>query len=193
MNNVITILPYDDRWLAEFGRIGTLLREALGDLALRIDHIGSTAVPGLAAKNVIDVQLTVATLDAEAIAMSLAPLGYTRRDDIMMDHVPPGWDNTAAEWQKLYFRAPERQRPTRLHVREAGRANQRYALMVRDNLRAAPTTAAAYAQVKEALTRLHPEDQAAYYEVKDPVCDIIIEAAERWAAETGYVPGPSDR
>ena len=50
-----------------------------------------------------------------------------------------------------------------------------------------------YAQVKEALARLHPEDRAAYYEVKDPVCDIIIEAAERWAAETGYVPGPSDR
>ncbi len=192
MGNAIAIVPYDERWPAGFGRIGTALREALGGLAVRIDHIGSTAVPGLAAKDVIDVQVTVAELDAAAIATALASLGYALRDDITRDHVPPGRDDVPAEWRKLYFQAPAGQRRTHLHVREAGRANQRYALLWRDFLRAAPTTAAAYGQVKAALARLHPDDQAAYYHVKDPVCDIIIDAAERWAAETGYVPGPSD-
>jgi hypothetical protein len=46
--------------------------------------------------------------------------------------------------------------------------------------------------VKEALARLHPEDQDAYYDVKDPVCDIIMAAAELWASETRYAPGPTD-
>ena len=76
MTTAIAIVPYDDRWPAEFRRIGTSLREALDDLALRIDHIGSTAVPGLAAKDIVDVQVTVAALDAAAIAAALAPLGY---------------------------------------------------------------------------------------------------------------------
>jgi GrpB-like predicted nucleotidyltransferase (UPF0157 family) len=193
MTFTIAIVPYDERWPEEFDRIGRPLREALGDLALRIDHIGSTAVPGLAAKDVIDVQVTVAALDAAAIATALAPLGYTLYEGIARDHVPPGSDDAPAEWLKLFFRAPTGQRRTNLHVRQADRANQRYALLCRDYLRAAPVTAAAYARVKEALARLHPEDQEAYYDVKDPVCDIIIDAAERWAVETGYVPGPSDR
>lgn len=78
-------------------------------------------------------------------------------------------------------------------MRQAGRDNQRCALLFRDYLRAAPTTAAAYGQIKEGLARLQPEDRDAYYDIKDPVCDIIIDAATRWAAETGYLPGPSDR
>lgn len=189
----IAIVAYDERWPAEFARIGAALRAALGDLALRIDHIGSTAVPGLAAKDVVDVQVTVAALDAAALAAALAPLGYTLRDDISEDHVPPGRDAAPAEWQKLYFRAPAGQRPTHLHLRQAGRANQRYALLCRDYLRSAPTAAAAYGQIKTALARLHPTDQDAYYGVKDPVCDLIADAAERWAAATGYALGPSDR
>ncbi len=79
-----------------------------------------------------------------------------------------------------------------MHVRQAGRANQRYALLFRDYLRADPACAAAYGQVKVALARLHPNDQDAYYDVKDPVCDIIMAAAERWARETDYRQGPPD-
>jgi GrpB-like predicted nucleotidyltransferase (UPF0157 family) len=106
--------------------------------------------------------------------------------------MPPGRDDPPEEWRKLYFRAPDGQRRTHLHVRQAGRANQRYALLFRDYLRADPTVARAYRQVKEVLARLHPDDVAAYYDVKDPVCDVIIAAAERWAVETRYRPGPSD-
>jgi len=193
MTSRIEILPYDPRWPGEFREIGGALREAMGDLALRIDHIGSTSVPGLAAKDVIDVQVTVRELDAPVIAAALAPLGYTPWEGIAEDHVPPGCDDDAVEeWRKLYFHAPKEQRRTHLHVRQAGRANQRYALLFRDYLRTSPEAAGAYRQIKEALARLHAEDQEAYYDVKDPVCDLIIDAAERWASTTGYVPGPSD-
>lgn len=178
----IVIVPYDCRWPEEFRRTETALHEALGSLALRIDHIGSTAVPGLAAKDIIDVQITVAALDAGAIATALAPLGYTLLEYITGDHMPPGRTDPPEEWRKLMFRPPAEQRRTNLHVRQAGRANQRYALLFRDYLRADPAAAAAYAQVKTALARLHPEDLDAYYDVKDPVCDLIMGAAVRWAA-----------
>ncbi|MGH2482027.1 MAG: GrpB family protein, partial [Ktedonobacteraceae bacterium] len=59
---MITIVPYDTNWPAAFIEVARPLRAALGDLALRIDHIGSTSVPGLAAKDIIDVQITVADL-----------------------------------------------------------------------------------------------------------------------------------
>jgi GrpB-like predicted nucleotidyltransferase (UPF0157 family) len=191
MRNLANV-SYDERWPDEFARIAQPLRNALGALALRIDHIGSTAVPGLAAKDIIDIQVTVATLDAPALVAALAPIGYTLREDITGDHLPPGRADAPEEWAKLYFRAPDGQRPTHLHVRRAGHANQRYALLFRDYLRATPSSARAYAQVKQALARLHPHDIYAYYAVKDPVCDLIMDAAEQWAATTGYTPGPSD-
>ncbi len=187
---MIEIVAYDERWPQEFRGIGVPLREAMGELALRVDHIGSTAVPGLAAKDLIDVQVTVASLDAVALAEALAPLGYTLLEGFNRDHVPPGQDDRPEEWSKLMFRPPLGR--TNLHVRQAGRSNQRYALLFRDYLRADPQAAGAYGQIKVALARLHPNDVEAYYDVKDPVCDIIMAAAERWASATGYVAGPSD-
>lgn len=192
MKNLIVIAPYDPHWPVEFRHLGMPLRTALDDLALRIDHIGSTAVPGLPAKDGIDVQITVATLDNRALVAAISALGYRFWDDILGDHQPPGHTDAPEEWSKRYFSAPPGQRRTNLHIRQAGRANQRYALLFRDYLRADPGVASAYAQVKEALARLHPEDFDGYYAVKDPVCDIIMAAAERWAASTDYAPGKSD-
>jgi GrpB-like predicted nucleotidyltransferase (UPF0157 family) len=148
--------------------------------------------PQNAAKDIIDVQVTVAALDAEAIAPAMAPLGYMLFASYSRDHVPPGRDDPPEEWRKLFFRAPHGQRRTHMHVRQAGRANQRYALLFRDYLRADRTVAGAYQQIKEVLARLHPYDEDAYYDLKDPVCDIIIAAAERWAIDTHHCPGPSD-
>lgn len=193
VKNLIEVVVYDERWPQEFRRVGVPLRQAMGELALRVDHVGSTSVPGLVAKDVIDVQVTVARLDVGAIVAALAPLGYTLLEKFNRDHVPPGRkDGRAEEWSKLLFEPPIGQRRTNLHVRQAGRANQRYALLFRDYLRADVAAAGAYGQIKEALARLHPDDVEAYYDVKDPVCDIVMAAAERWAGATGYVPGPWD-
>ncbi len=192
--NLIEIAPYDEGWPAEFRRIAAPLRAALGHAALRVDHIGSTSVPGLAAKNVVDIQVTVEALDddKDKCIAALTALGYRLVGRAARDHVPPGWPDDPAEWRKLLFTQPEGMRRVNLHVREAGRANQRYALLFRDYLRVDGTARGAYRQIKEALARLHPDDPEAYYDVKDPACDLIISAAELWAASTGYELGPSD-
>jgi GrpB protein len=63
MSDPITVVSYDPAWPETFRQLGAQLREALGGVALRIDHIGSTAVPGLAAKPIVDVQLSVERLE----------------------------------------------------------------------------------------------------------------------------------
>src|SRR5258708_34607677 len=153
MRNLIEIVPYDQRWPVEFRRIGAPLRKVMGDLAVRIDHIGSTAVPGLAAKDVIDVQVTGATLDAGALVPALAPLGYTLWEGITGDHVPPGRDDPPEARLKLFFRAPEGQRRTNLHIRQGGRANPRNSLPFRNDLPPDPPLVAAYQPSKQATPR----------------------------------------
>ena len=184
-NREIVIVAYRPEWQEEFERIRDWLAGALGEVALRIDHIGSTAVPGLAAKDIIDIQVTVAALDTSVLDPAFERIDCSRVLDIDRDHVPP----TASDgegWRKLYYRPPADMRPTHLHVRRAGSANGRYPLLFRDYLRAHPLAADAYAQVKQALARQDSFDWDAYYDVKDPVCDIIMAGAEDWAAATGW-------
>lgn len=187
VNRHIVIHPYDPEWPTEFTTLERLLQEALGDLAARVDHIGSTSVPGLAAKNIIDVQISVADLADPRLRAALEKIGATETDNTR-DHVPPGDQSGAGAWEKRYFRAPRSWRPTHLHVREPGRPNHRYALLFRDYLRHSSSAAAAYAQVKVALARLHPHDVTAYYDVKDPVCDVLMVGAEHWAADGDWSP-----
>lgn len=175
----------------EFRRIGERLRGALGQQAMRIDHIGSTAVPGLVAKDIIDIQVTALSLDPE-IDSALRIAGYRRVERITADHVPPGQSQGPFEWAKWVFVEAPGSRETHVHVRVAGRLNQRYPLLFRDYLRAHPSAAEAYARIKRALARLHPDNPDAYYDVKDPVCDIVVEAAEAWATSTQWIQGPSD-
>lgn len=112
---------------------------SVGDLAVRIDHIGSTAVPGLAAKDIIDIQVTARKL-VPAVEQALASLGYERVTRITHDHLSPGASGPASDWEKWFFCPPATQRRTNLHVRSEGRPNQRYALLFRDYLRAHPVT-----------------------------------------------------
>lgn len=184
---MLEIVPYNPAWPAEFERIAAALSAALGDLALRIDHIGSTSVPGLPAKDIIDVQLSVAGFDPPLVER-LSAIGYTLREAVTADHRPPNDTRPDCEWEKRYFAPPPGQRATHLHVRVPGRANWRYPLLFRDYLRAHPPMAAAYAEVKRRLAYYHGEERAVYTEIKDPVCDLIIAAAEVWAAQAGWRP-----
>lgn len=184
---MITIVPYNDRWLEEFIAIAQPLHSVLGKLALRIDHIGSTSVPGLAAKDIIDVQVTVEDFaHTPQLVAALDSLGYMLVPEVTRDHLPPHYQGPETDWEKRYFRPPANQRPTHLHVRAQGRPNQRYAILFRDYLRAHPVACAAYAQIKINLSRRHPDDVDFYYDIKDPICDIIIDAAEEWARITNW-------
>jgi GrpB-like predicted nucleotidyltransferase (UPF0157 family) len=186
---MVEIVPYRENWPSEFQAIAASLRRALGGLALRIDHIGSTAVPGLSAKDVIDIQITVAALD-DRVRSTMAALGYTPLEG-WCDHRPPHAPGPETEWEKLLFLPPPGQRRTHTHARVQGCANQRYALLFRDYLRAHPAAAEAYADLKRRLAQ-HLADPQRYPEVKDPAVDLIYLAAEDWAAATNWQAGPSD-
>src|SRR6478609_2985643 len=100
MNTVrkIVIVEYRPEWHDEFAAVARPIHEALGDLALRVDHIGSTSVSGLAAKDVIDVQITVLELTPEMEA-AMERAGYTRLE-FTEDHRPPTVTGPARDWEK---------------------------------------------------------------------------------------------
>ena len=170
------IVDSDPTWPAQAEALIARLQAALGPLAVRIDHIGSTAVPGLAAKDVIDMQITLADLDAatvDAVAGALTGAGFVHRSEITCDHRPPGATGPDSDWEKAYFQAPSGERPAHIHVRAAGRPNQAYPLRFRDFLRGAPEAAEAYARLKRELGRYHAHDGEAYTGIKDPAVDLI--------------------
>jgi GrpB-like predicted nucleotidyltransferase (UPF0157 family) len=166
-----------------------LLRSALGDLALRIDHVGSTAIPTICAKDIVDVQVTVAELLEARVALRAA--GFIERTDIQRDHVPPGYPGPETDWSKAYFTEPMGVRRANVHVREAHKPNQRYALLFRDYLLSHPNTAEAYGELKRRLAR-SLADTADYADVKDPAVDLIYLAAEEWARHVGWQPSSPD-
>jgi len=181
----IEIVEYDTRWPAQFDEIAARLAATFGDRALRIDHIGSTSVPGLAAKPIIDVQVTVR--DYEGVPEALMAAGL-EMSEYARDHTPPGTDVPATQLEKRLAFTHGGPIEAHVHVRIDGNFNQRYALLFRDYLRANAAAAEAYAQIKCSLAAIVGDDRDAYYAVKDPVCDLIIGAAEIWAATAGWQP-----
>ncbi|WP_428955038.1 GrpB family protein [Streptomyces sp. cg35] len=185
------VVPHDPGWAAHGAALCTQLVDLLGPLALHVDHIGSTSVPGMAAKDVYDVQVSVADLDAAAAAFEapLSTLGFVRAPYVR-DHVPAGREDEEdpADWTKRYWsRRTADAAPVNLHVRRAGSPNERLALLFRDWLRATPRAVPAYARFKYVLARAVP-DTGTYADVKDPVVDLVGVVAEQWAARTGWRP-----
>lgn len=184
---MITICAYQPSWPQDFAAIRAALLAVLGRLALRIDHIGSTAVPGLGAKDVIDVQITVPALTPE-VRQALIDAGYQHFPHITGDHLPLGGDGDPTRWAKFFFNERKGERRANIHVRAAGNPNQQYPLLFRDYLRAHPNSARSIELIKRQLARLHPDDLDAYYDVKDPVYDLIWDAAQEWARNKGWQP-----
>jgi GrpB-like predicted nucleotidyltransferase (UPF0157 family) len=176
----IEIHPYDQVWPTLFSELGGRLRSHLGRVALRIDHIGSTAVPGLAAKPIIDIQISVAALDP--IAAFQRPLEASGLRYVA--------DNP--ELTKRYFREQPGARRTHVHVRRAGSFSEQFALLFRDFLRAHDTEADAYARHKEELARRYRTDRDAYVTAKTPSIWEIIHRADIWAQRTGWEPPTTD-
>lgn len=183
----IRMHPANPEWPARFAQVKARLQPALPADAL-IHHIGSTAVPGLIAKDIIDIQVTLPSLtDLHAEALLLP--GFTRRLAIC-DHQPPGMTLPDDELTKHLFACtvPD----ANVHIRAQGRFNQRYPLLCRDYLRAHPLETEAYAAIKHHLALRFPGDMQAYYDIKDPVFDLIMSAAEPWAAATNWTLPPPD-
>ena len=185
---MIIITDYNPAWPDEFEVIKLSLCQILGSLALWIDHIGSTAVPGLGAKDVIDIQVTVKELAPE-ITQKLLQAGYNHWEIIRHDHVPPGEDDNPQRWIKFFFNQPPGGRRANIHVRVDGNPNQRYPLLFRDYLRAHPNSAHSIEQIKREIAKRHADDIDAYYDIKDPVYDLIWDAALDWARYSNWKAG----
>jgi GrpB-like predicted nucleotidyltransferase (UPF0157 family) len=183
------VTPYDTVWAERGPALAAGLRTALGPQALRVEHIGSTSVPGMAAKPVYDLQVSVSDLDSAAAAFAepLTRLGFARWP-YDHDHVPAGRDDPRHRWAKRYWnrRVPGEEQ-INLHARVAGSPNERLALLFRDWFRAHPAAIPAYARFKEQLGTA-VGDVYVYTDLKDPVVDLVIVAAEEWAAATGWRP-----
>jgi len=145
----IVIVPYDPAWPKVYKREKEILTEALGSLVLSIHHIGSTAVPGLAAKPIVDILAGVPTLlPPSAYEERLRPCGYVFQ---FHDH----------EEGRLFFRKGM-PRTHHLHIMEQDSKGFRHHLFFRDFLRLNPDAANEYAELKRRLAQRFREDRPAY-------------------------------
>jgi GrpB-like predicted nucleotidyltransferase (UPF0157 family) len=176
----IEVVAYDPVWPTRFAELGRELRAGLGAVALRIDHIGSTSVPGLAAKPIIDIQVSVAEFEPlAAYRLPLEQLGFVYRAG-------------NPERTKRYFREPPGRPRTHVQVRRAGSFSEQWALLFRDYLRAHPQVSAEYEAVKRRLAGRYRDDRRGYAAAKEPFSWAIIRRADGWAQAQGWQPGPSD-
>ncbi len=178
------IVPPDPAWPAQAARLIARIRHHAG-AHTDVDHIGSTAVPGLPAKDVIDLMVAVRTLDeADELAGPLTAAGLPRRPGEWVDNARnlPG-----RTWPKRLHGSADPGRPVNLHLRVTGSPGWRFALLMRDHLRADTTARDAYAQAKSSWAVTHP-DLGAYAEAKEPWFDAEATAADAWAESTAWRP-----
>jgi GrpB-like predicted nucleotidyltransferase (UPF0157 family) len=163
LTTAAVVVEYDPRWPDLYERARFDLMAALPDAIVRIEHVGSTAVPGLAAKPVIDIAVGVDSLEREGLVEQIAALGYA--------YVPEYEEELP--FRRFFRRGyPDRElHPTieksgyHLHVVEAGHAFMRADVAFRDHLRSHPEDARAYADLKLGLSGRQGDE---YYDAKAP-------------------------
>lgn len=171
----VLVMPYDPQWPARFAGWRQRLAGELGSMALRIEHIGSTSVPGLAAKPVVDILVSVADVEDEAsFVPAVERAGVSLR---------------SRETGHRYFRpALDRPRDVQVHVWSAASAGEREHLLFRDFLRADAAVREAYAELKRSVAERYRDDRIAYSEAKTAFILDALERAEAWAAANGWTP-----
>ena len=176
----VVLCEYDPAWPRRFEELERQLRSVLGSVALHIDHIGSTAAPGLPAKPVIDVQVSVANLENEG----------TYRPAIES----LGWPLRMRSRERRFFRPPKgKPRAVHVHVVENGTEEERRNLLFIAYLRTHPKERGAYADLKRDLASRFEHCRADYLRGKADLIAEILHLAEQWAEQndwhTGTKPG----
>jgi len=177
----VVVADYQPQWPEQFEQLAAQLLDTLGTAALAVDHVGSTSVPGLAAKDCIDVQVRVASVDEERFVPPLAAIGFRCR--------PEPWNrcevSAGHECGKLVFAPPIGARRCNVHIRRSDGPNTRYALLFRDYLRADERARRGWGAFKQRLA-LNVTDLMDYGQIKAPATEVLMAGAERWAEETGW-------
>ena len=168
---MITIVPYDLAWPSWFETEAACIRDVLGELALRVEHVGSTAVSGLAAKPVIDIQVSVASLEVLCpYSEPLARIGYSHIPLGPFDLVYPFFQKPAA-WPSTHH----------VHLCVAASEQERRHLAFRDYLRSHPVVAAEYVELKRSLAAANDgatlESRERYSLTKSQFVSSVLERA----------------
>lgn len=180
---VPVLVDPDPQWPAAAARLAARVSAAAG--GLDVTHIGSTAVPGLPAQDVIDLQLGVRSLaDADGFREALADVGFPWCPGVDHDDPePPG-----PVWPKRLHGSADPGRRVHLHVREIGSPGWRHALLFRDWLRADPAARAEYLQVERRAAAVSGADPELRLAGKEPWSDGAAARAGAWAVSSGWTP-----
>ncbi|MGO8671491.1 MAG: GrpB family protein [Capsulimonadaceae bacterium] len=171
----ITVVPYDPAWAGEFSDLAAVLARALGEVALRIEHVGSTSVPGLAAKPILDIDVVIATRDdLPAVAERLAGLGYVHNGD---QGVPGREAFQYADNTVPRVSAGRNGMAHHLYVCAEGNMYLLRHLGFRDYLRTQPDVASEYGHLKQALAERFRNDRDGYTEAKSDFIHAVYRAA----------------
>jgi len=173
MPDPVVIAAYDPGWPELFSALAASLRQSLGQTALRIDHIGSTSVPGLDAKPVVDVQISVVSFEPlDAFRIPIEGVGFVFRA-------------RNPDLTKRYFRERPGERRTHIHVRRAGSWSEQSNLLFRDYMRDHKEDAIRYADLKRRLAQQYGDDRYGYTDAKAPFIWEILAKANVWSQENG--------
>jgi GrpB-like predicted nucleotidyltransferase (UPF0157 family) len=175
MTNPVIVLEYNPHWPELFQSLRKRIADALGEMAAAIEHVGSTAVPGLAAKPIIDIDVLLVSETMLAAAIDrLARLGYIHRGNL---GIP----------EREAFFAPANDPPHHLYVCPPCSAEFRSHMAFRDYLRAHPKDAKVYGDLKIALAERFREDRSAYITAKGEfVAELTsraIATQKKWSVE----------
>lgn len=179
----VEVVPYRSSWPGAFEDVAGRLRPLRLTPKGVIEHVGATAVPGLAAKDVIDVQVRVPTLLEDEFTDRFAAIGFRRRPEV--------WNRLeatrAGDIPKLVFAPPAGSRPCNVHVRVHDTAGALDTLLLRDCLRSDASLRSAWGDFKVALVRgFGTVDLATYGQIKQHAWLVLMHAADAWAASTAW-------
>jgi dephospho-CoA kinase len=187
--NTPTLVSYDDSWPLAAARLIARTTQALGERAVAVEHIGSTAVPGLSSREVIDLQVGVRTLadaDIAAFVRALSEKGFPRSAgevELFDDALP--WIADPGLWAKRCHANADPARVVHMHVREIDGPGWRYALLLRDWLRAQDDERDAYGALKVSLAQSAPTTSQ-YTQAKGPWIVAALVRADTWARGTRW-------
>jgi GrpB-like predicted nucleotidyltransferase (UPF0157 family) len=172
----IQVVDYDPDWPREFETLRARLSAALVGLCIGVEHVGSTSVPGPAAKPIIDLDVVISSrLLFPAARDALQAVGYVHRGNLEI----PG---------REAFEPPAEAYPHHLYVCSVDTPNLHDHLLLRDTLRARPDLRARYAGTKREMARLHPHDIDAYIDGKGPVIAEIMAVGRALATFEDFQP-----
>ena len=182
-----SLVPYDDSWPLAAARLVQRITMVLGERAVAVEHIGSTSVPGLSARDVIDLQVAVHRLsdaDEPEFVRALTDKGFPRPNDSDQDAADPGAPGVSL-WATRVHGCADPGRVVRLHVREHRSPRWELDILFRDWLIANPGERGDYAHLKAALAQSEATT-AGYVAARQPWLASALERARVWARLTGW-------